>query len=76
MNMNFVRAAMAIAALRKPLGGAIAEVLALEHPTPMRILGLPDVFAPTGTEEFLLEHFELTAVGIERAVVDLLEVGG
>lgn len=58
------------------LGGAIAEVLALEHPAPMRILGLPDVFAPTGTEEFLLGHFGLTALGIERAVVDLLEIGG
>src|SRR5204863_385003 len=29
------------------LGGAVAEILALHHPAPMRILGLPDVFAPT-----------------------------
>ncbi len=54
------------------LGGAIAEVLVQEHPAPMRILGVPDVFAPTGTAEFLLEHFGLTAVGIERAALDLL----
>ncbi len=54
------------------LGGAVAEVLALEHPAPMRILGVPDVFAPTGTAEFLLEHFGLTAASIERAALDLL----
>ncbi len=54
------------------LGGAVAEVLAQGHPAPMRILGVPDVFAPTGTAEFLLEHFGLTAAGIERAALDLL----
>ena len=55
------------------LGGAVAEVLAEEHPAPMRILGVPDVFAPTGTAEFLLEHFGLTAAGIERAAMELLD---
>lgn len=54
------------------LGGAIAEILALEHPTPMRILGLPDVFAPTGSAEFLLDHFGLNAAGMERAAMELL----
>jgi transketolase len=56
------------------LGGAVAEVLALEHPSPMRILGVPDTFAPTGTAGFLLEQFGLTAAGIERAALDLLKV--
>jgi transketolase len=55
------------------LGGAVAEVLAVEHPAPMRILGVPDVFAPTGTAEFLLEHFGLTTKGIERAALELLK---
>jgi transketolase len=54
------------------LGGAVAEILATEHPARMRILGLPDVFAPTGTAEFLLEHFSLTARGMQAAVLDLL----
>lgn len=54
------------------LGGAVAEVLALEHPAPMRILGVPDTFAPTGAAEFLLEHFGLTAAGIEQAALELL----
>ena len=57
------------------LGGAVAEVLALEHPAPMRILGVPDTFAPTGAAEFLLEHFGLTAAGIERAALELLRHG-
>ena len=56
------------------LGGAVAEILALNHPAPMRILGLPDIFAPTGSAPFLLEHFGLTAAGIEAAALDLLGV--
>jgi transketolase len=39
----------------------------------MRILGVPGVFAPTGSEEFLLEHFGLTAEGIRSAAIHLLE---
>ncbi len=56
------------------LGGAVAELLATHHPAPMRILGVPGVFAPTGSAEFLLEHFGLTAAGIHAAVLDLLGV--
>jgi transketolase len=58
------------------LGGAVAEALATEHQAPMRILGVPDTFAPTGTAEFLLEHFGLTAAGMERAALDLLKIEG
>jgi transketolase len=54
------------------LGGAVAEILAVKHPSPMRILGVPGVFAPTGSAEFLLEHFGLTAQGIHNAALDLL----
>jgi transketolase len=57
------------------LGGAVAEILATRHPTRMRILGVPGVFAPTGSAEFLLEHFGLTAQGIHDAAIDLLGVG-
>lgn len=55
------------------LGGAIAEVLAQHHPAPMRILGLPDVFAPTGNIEFLLNHFRLNAEGMEAAALELVQ---
>jgi transketolase len=54
------------------LGGAVAEILAVHHPAPMRILGVPGVFAPTGSAEFLLKHFGLTAEGIQNAALDLL----
>jgi transketolase len=54
------------------LGGAIAEILATNHPAPMRILGVPGVFAPTGSAEFLLEYFGLTAKGIRNAALSIL----
>jgi transketolase len=55
------------------LGGAVAELLATEHPTRMRMLGLPDVFAPTGTADFLLEYFGLTSTGICNAAIELIK---
>ena len=48
------------------LGGAVAEVVVQTVPVPMRILGVPGVFAPTGAAEWLLEHFGLTAAGHPR----------
>ncbi|MBN1979596.1 MAG: transketolase family protein [Anaerolineae bacterium] len=57
-------------------GSAVAEVVATTHPVPMRILGVPGVFAPTGSPEFLFEHFRLTPQGIRDAALDLLGSGG
>lgn len=54
------------------LGGAVAEIVAQEHPAPMRMVGVPDTFAPTGKAEFLLDHFGISAEGIEKAALDLL----
>lgn len=54
------------------LGGAVAEVLALHHPARMRMLGVPGVFAPTGSAEFLLEHFGLTSKGIYDAALEIM----
>lgn len=53
------------------LGGAIAEVLAVECPTPMRMIGVPDTFAPTGTAQFLLDHFGISVKGITKAALEL-----
>jgi transketolase len=39
----------------------------------VRRLGVPGVFAPTGSAEFLLEHFGLTPAGIENAAIELLQ---
>lgn len=54
------------------LGGAVAEVVATTKPVPMRILGIPGVFAPTGSASWLLEHFGLTAEGIYQAALELI----
>jgi transketolase len=53
------------------LGGAVAELVSQHHPVPMHILGVPDL-APTGSTEFLLDHFGLTAEGIAQQSLDLL----
>ena len=57
------------------LGGAVAEIVAEEHPARVIRLGVPGVFAPTGSAEFLLEHFGLTVDGIRAAAVKLFEKG-
>jgi transketolase len=54
------------------LGSAVAEIVVTRHPVPMRILGVPGVFAPTGSAEWLLEHFGLTAPRIRDAAVELV----
>ncbi len=56
------------------LGSAVAEVVVQHQPVPMRILGVPGVFAPTGSASWLLEHFGLTAQGICAAALDLTAV--
>jgi len=53
------------------LGGAVAEVVATENPVPMRMLGVPGVFAPTGSSDALMRRFGLTAEGIADAVGEL-----
>jgi len=58
------------------LGGAVAELVATEHPTPMRIIGLPDTFAPTGGAEFLLDHFGISARGIAETALGMLQSEG
>lgn len=53
--------------VRGGLGGAIAEVVSTTNPVPMRILGFPG-FVPTGSAEWLFEHFGLNETGIADAV--------
>lgn len=55
------------------LGSAVAEVVAQIRPVKMRILGFPGTFAPTGSAEWLLDHFRLNADGICSAAIELLE---
>jgi transketolase len=55
------------------LGSAVAEVVCTTEPVPMRILGVPGVFAPTGSVGWLFEHFRLTPDGIRDAALELVE---
>jgi transketolase len=49
------------------LGGAIAELLAEEHPAPLRRVGMRDRFGESGSPDQLLEHFGLDAKHIRLA---------
>ena len=49
------------------LGSAVAEVVVRHQPVPMRILGVPGVFAPTGSANFLLDEFGMSPAGIAEA---------
>ena len=56
------------------LGSAVAEVVVTTHPVPMRILGIPGVFASAGSAPWLLDHFGLTPTAIRDAALELIEV--
>lgn len=58
--------------VRGGLGGAVAEVVATSCSCRLRILGFPG-FLPTGSPEFLLERYGLTASGIAAAVRETIE---
>lgn len=49
------------------LGGAIAELLAEEHPAPVVRVGMKDRFGESGAPDELLEHFGLNAKHIRLA---------
>jgi transketolase len=54
------------------LGSAIAEVVVAEAPVPMKILGVPGIFAPTGSAEFLLNEFGMAPAAIADAAQALI----
>ena len=54
------------------MGSAVAEVVVRTHPVPMRILGVPGIFAPTGSAQWLLKQFGLDADGIRDAALELV----
>ncbi|YCI06063.1 transketolase family protein (plasmid) [Ensifer sp. D2-11] len=54
------------------LGSAIAEIVVAEAPVPMKILGVPGIFAPTGSAEFLLDEFGMSPAAIAEAAVALI----
>lgn len=54
------------------LGGAVAELLAVEHPTRMRMIGMPDAFASIGPTVKVREKYGMSAVAIVEACQSLL----
>ena len=58
------------------LGGAVAEVLSENIPTPMKRIGIKDRFGESGHPAELLEHFGLTSKNIAVQVHNLLTAIG
>ena len=54
------------------LGGAVAEVLAINTPTPMRILGIPDEQTVTGNSAEVFKHYGLTVENLCKNAKELL----
>jgi len=54
------------------LGSAVAEVVVTHKPVAMRMVAVPGVFAPTGSAEWLHDHFGLNAAGIAAAALEIL----
>jgi transketolase len=53
------------------LGGAVAETVVQNHPTRMKILGVPE-FAPTGSAGYLLDRYGMSPEGIAEAARALI----
>lgn len=58
------------------LGGAIAELLAENHPAPLKRIGMKDHFGESGDPNQLLEHFGLDAKHIRIAAHHVIEMKG
>jgi transketolase len=54
------------------LGSAVAEVVVRTHPVRVRMLGVPGIFAPTGSAAWLLERFGLEPADIRDAALQLV----
>ncbi len=55
------------------LGGAVAELLAQEHPTRMRMVGMPDEFAVVGPTDKVRERHGMSRRHIREACLALME---
>ncbi len=55
------------------LGGAVADLLAVEQPTRMRMIGMPDTFAVVGPTVRVREKYGMSVDAIVKACRELLE---
>lgn len=58
------------------LGSAVAEVVVQRAPVPMTFLGVPGEFAPTGSANWLLDHYGMSPAGIAESAATLLQRKG
>lgn len=56
------------------LGGAVAEVLSSELPTPLQRVGVKNTFGESGQPNELLEKYGLTSSSIKKAVHEVLKM--
>lgn len=54
------------------LGGSVAEVIAQSCPVPLKIHGVPHVYATSGSYEELLRYYKLDAKGIAAVAKDFI----
>lgn len=54
------------------LGSAVAEVLAQNYPTPMKMVGVEDIFGRSGKPKDLMEYYGLTAKNIAEKVKEAI----
>ncbi|KZM51841.1 transketolase family protein [Labrenzia sp. OB1] len=55
------------------LGSAVAEAVVETRPVPMKLLGVPGIFAPTGSANFLLDEFGMSPAGIAESARELMK---
>ena len=58
------------------LGSAIGEVVVQNQPVPMHMLGVPGIFAPTGSANYLLDEFGMSPESIAASAKKLLTKKG
>ncbi len=56
------------------LGDAVANVLSQNHPTPMKMVGINDVFGESGTTEELFEKYGLTKENIVKKALEAIKM--
>lgn len=54
------------------MGGAVAEVVGENEPVHVKRLGVPGIFAPTGSANFLLDEFGMSPDGIAEGAIELI----
>lgn len=54
------------------LGGAVAEVLAVNFPVPIEMIGMPDSFSQSGTPEELFDKYGMGINSIKQSIKEVL----